>query len=163
MASKKTTTSAEMFEFPKFDMNKMADTYRELADKSAAQSKEVYSKAKTAAEDTTKALETTLESAQAGTVELSLKAIEAMRTNSDLSLSHMEAMLGVKSVAQMIELQTGFFRKQAEVMADQAKMMQETARKVAEEVSKPVKAVSEKSMAELKTAGEKAVTEFQAA
>ncbi|PWW01372.1 phasin [Hoeflea marina] len=163
MASKKSTTSAEMFEFPKFDMNKMADSYRELAEKSAAQGKEVYAKAKTAAEDSTKALESTLESAQAGTVELSLKAIEAMRVNSDLSLSHMEAMLGVKSVAQMIELQTGFFRKQAEVMADQAKMMQETARKVAENVSRPVKAVSEKNMAELKSVGEKAMDDFQAA
>lgn len=163
MASKKTTTSAEMFEFPKFDINKMADTYRELADKSAAQGKEAYAKVKTAAEDSTKAIESTLESAQAGTVELSLKAIDALRVNSDMSLSHMEAMLGVKSVAQMIELQTSFFRKQAEVMADQAKMMQETVRKVAEEVSKPVKAVSEKSMAELKTAGEKAVTEMQVA
>jgi hypothetical protein len=36
----------------------------------------------------------------------------------------MEALLGVKSVAQMIELQTGYFRKQAEMMADQAKTMQ---------------------------------------
>ena len=152
MATKKTATSAEMFEFPAFDMTKMADGYREMADKSVNQSKENYAKVKAVAEDATKAIEATMESAQAGTVELSLKAIDAARGNVEHSLSHMEALLGVKSVAQMIELQTGYFRKQAEMMADQAKTMQEAARKLAEDVSKPAKTVAEKAMSEIKAA-----------
>lgn len=152
MATKKNETSAELFQFPAFDVTKMTDGYREMAEKSVNQSKEAYAKVKTVAEDATKAIETTLESAQAGTVELSLKAIDAARVNTEHSLSHMEALLGVKSVAQMLELQTGFFRKQAELMADQAKVMQEAARKVAEDVSKPVKSVTEKAMTEFKTA-----------
>ncbi|MEM5471610.1 phasin family protein [Hoeflea sp. AS60] len=152
MATKKTTTSAEMYEFPSFDVSKMTDSYREMADKSVNQTKEAYAKVKTVSEDATKAIETTLETAQAGTVELSLKAIDAARGNVEHSLSHMEALLGVKSVAQMIELQTGFFRKQAEMMADQAKTMQEATRKLAEEVSKPSKTVAEKAMSEFKAA-----------
>lgn len=152
MATKKTATSAEMFEFPTFDVAKITDGYREFADKSVNQTKEAYAKVKTVAEDATKAIESTLESAQSGTVELSLKAIEATRGNVEHSLSHMEALLGVKSVAQMIELQTSFFRKQAEMMVDQAKVMQEAARKVAEDVSKPVKTVAEKAMSEFKAA-----------
>jgi hypothetical protein len=79
MATKKTTTSAEMFEFPTFDVSKMTDSYREMADKSVNQTKEAYAKAKTVAEDATKAIESTLETAQAGTVDLSLKAIDAAR------------------------------------------------------------------------------------
>ncbi|WP_339764546.1 phasin [uncultured Hoeflea sp.] len=152
MATKKTTTTADVFEFPAFDVSKMTDGYREMADKSVNQTKEAYAKVKTVAEDTTKAMETTLETAQAGTVELSLKAIDAARGNVEHSLSHMEALLGVKSVAEMIELQTGFFRKQAEMMADQAKVMQEAAKKVAEDVSKPAKTVAEKAMSEIKVA-----------
>ncbi|MBU4528908.1 MAG: phasin family protein [Hoeflea sp.] len=151
MATKKTAT-ADVFEFPTFDMTKVADGYREMADKSVNQTKEAYAKAKTAAEDATKAIETTLETAQAGTVELSLKAIDAARGNVEHSLSHMEALLGVKSVAQMIELQTSFFRKQAEMMVDQTKMMQEAAKKVAEDVSKPTKTIAEKAMSEIKAA-----------
>lgn len=151
MATKKTAT-ADVFEFPAFDMTKMADGYREMADKSVNQTKENYAKVKTAAEDATKAIETTLETAQAGTVELSLKAIDAARGNVEHSLSHMEALLGVKSVAQMIELQTSFFRKQAEMMVDQTKMMQEAAKKVAEDVSKPTKTIAEKAMSEVKAA-----------
>jgi hypothetical protein len=57
MATKKTATSAEMFEFPTFDVSKMADSYREMADKSVNQTKEAYAKAKTVAEDATKAIE----------------------------------------------------------------------------------------------------------
>ncbi|WP_420408213.1 phasin family protein [Hoeflea sp.] len=152
MATKKTATSAEMFEFPAFDMSKMADSYREMADKSVNQTKENYAKVKAVAEDATKAIETTMENAQAGTVELSLKAIDSARTNAELSLSHMEALLGVKSVAQMFELQTAFMRKQAEMMVDQTKIMQETAKKVAEDVSKPTKTISEKAMNEFKVA-----------
>ncbi|MDF1606591.1 phasin [Hoeflea sp. YIM 152468] len=152
MATKKTATSAEMFEFPKFDVSKMTDGYREMADRSITQTKEAYAKVKTVAEDTTKAIEATLETAQSGTVELSLKAIDAARGNAEHSLSHMEALLGVKSVAQMIELQTAFFRKQAEMMVDQAKVMQEATRKVADEVSKPAKTVTEKAMGEFKAA-----------
>lgn len=152
MATKKTATSADVFEFPTFDMAQMSDGYREMADKSLNQTKEAYAKVKTVSEDATKAIEATLENAQAGTVELSLKAIDAARVNAEHSLSHMEALLGVKTVAQMIELQTSFFRKQAEMMVDQVKIMQEATKKVAEEVSKPVKAVAEKAMDEIKVA-----------
>ena len=152
MATKKTAPTADVFEFPAFDMAKMTDGYREMADKSVTQTKEAYAKVKTAAEDATKAIEETLETAQSGTVELSLKAIDAARGNAEHTLSHMEALLGVKSVAQMIELQTGFFRKQAEMMVDQVKVMQGAAKKVAEDVSKPVKTVTEKAMSEIKVA-----------
>ena len=67
-----------------------------------------------------------------------------MRTNAESSLSHMEALLGVKSVAELLELQTAFTRKQAEVAVEQMKSMQETSRKVAEEVTKPSKDAAEK-------------------
>jgi phasin len=152
MATKKAATTANVFEFPAFDMTKMSDGYREMADKSVNQTKEAYAKVKTVAEDATKAIEATMENAQSGTVELSLKAIDAARGNAEHSLSHMEALLGVKTVAQMIELQTGFFRKQAEMMVEQVKTMQDAAKKVAEDVSKPVKTVAEKAMDEIKVA-----------
>lgn len=145
-------TAAEVFEFPAFDMNKMTDSYREFADKSVSQTKESYEKVKVAAEDATKAVEATMENAQAGTVELSLKAIDAVRANTEHSLSHLEALLGVKSVSQMLELQTAYVRKQTELMVDQAKSMQEAARKVMEDVAKPGKAAADKAMANIKLA-----------
>ena len=127
------------------DPSKMTESYRELAEKGLVQSKDAYDKLKTAAEDATKTVEQTLESAQSGTVELSMKAIEAVRTNADNSLTHIEALLGVKSVAELFELQSSFIRKQAETAVDQAKDIQEAARKVADKVAKPSKTAYEKA------------------
>jgi phasin len=147
MATKKTD---DVFSMPSFDPAKVTDSLREFAEKGAVQSKEAYAKMKTAAEDATKTVEATLESAQSGTVELGLKAIDALRTNAENSLSHMEALLGVKSVSELFELQTAFIRKQAELAMEQAKAMQEATKKVAENVTKPGKDAAEKAMSSFK-------------
>jgi phasin len=151
MAATKKIADAEVFAFPAFDAGKITDGYREFTEKSVAQSKEAYDKMKSAAEDATKTMETTLETAQAGSVELGLKAVDAMRTNSENLFSHIEALMGVKSIAEMIELQSSFLRKQVEVTVDQTRTMQETFRKVAEDVSKPGKAAVEKTVKEVQT------------
>ena len=134
----------DVFSFSAFDPSKFSDSFRELAEKSVNQSKDAFAKVKEASEDATKTIEATLEKAQAGTVELGLKAIDAIRANAESSFSHMEALLGVKSVSELLELQTSFARKQAEVAVEQIKSMQETSRKVAEEVTQPGKDAAQK-------------------
>ncbi|MDO9418298.1 phasin [Pararhizobium sp.] len=147
MATKKTD---DVFSMASFDPAKITDSMREFAEKGAAQSKEAYAKMKTAAEDASKTVEATMESAQSSTVEIGLKAIEALRTNAENSLSHMEALLGVKSLSELFELQTGFIRKQAELAVEQAKSMQEATKKAAESVSQPAKAAAEKAISTFK-------------
>lgn len=142
----------DIFSFSTFDPSRLTDSFREFAEKGATQSREAFTKIKDAAEETTKVVETTLQTAQSASVEIGLKAIDAMRTNADLSLTHLESLMGVKSVAQLIELQTSFIRKQAEVAVEQAKALQETARKVSEDVTKPAKEAAEKAMSTFKTA-----------
>ncbi|CAH0339556.1 phasin [Rhizobium sp. CECT 9324] len=142
----------DIFSFTAFDPSKMQESLRDFAEKGAAQSKDAYAKLKTATEEATKTVEATVQTAQAGTVEIGLKAIDALRTNAEMSLAHMEALLGVKSVAELVELQTSFIRKQAEVTVEQAKSIQETAKKVAETVTKPGKDAAEKVMSTFKAA-----------
>jgi phasin len=149
MATKKID---DMFSIASIDPSKFSESFRDFAEKGAAQTKEAYAKMKEAAEDATKTVEATVESAQAGSVELGLKAIDALRINAENSLSHMEALLGVKSVAELFELQTAFLRKQAEVAVEQARTLQETSKKVAERVSAPGKSAAEKAMKSFKTA-----------
>jgi phasin len=150
MATKKIDDVFSIASIASIDPSKFSESFRDFAEKGAAQTKEAYAKMKEAAEDATKTVESTLESAQAGSVELGLKAIEALRTNAENSLSHMEALLGVKSVAELFELQTAFLRKQAEVAVEQAKTLQETSKKVAEKVSAPGKSAAEKAMKSFK-------------
>lgn len=149
MANKKTD---DVFSVAAFDPAKVTESLRDFAEKGAAQTKDAYAKMKAAAEDATKTVEATLENAQSGTVELGLTAIEAMRTNAENSLSHMEAMLGVKSVSELFELQTAFVRKQAEVAVEQARTMQEVSRKVAEKVAAPARSAAEKTFKTFKAA-----------
>lgn len=147
MATKKTD---DIFSMASFDPAKISENMREFAEKGAAQSKEAYAKLKTVTEDATKTVEATMENAQSGSVELGLKAVEALRVNAENSLSHMEALLGVKSVSELFELQTSFIRKQAELAVEQAKTMQEATRKVAENVAQPTKSAAEKAMSSFK-------------
>jgi phasin len=142
----------DMFSFSAFDPSKMTEGFRDFAEKGATQSREAYAKMKAATEEATKTVESTMQSAQSGSVELGLKAIDALRTNAEISLAHMEKLLGVKSFAELIELQTGFIRKQAEITVEQAKSMQDTARKIVEDVTKPGKEAAEKAMTTFKAA-----------
>ncbi len=150
--AEKTAEFVENVEFPSFDASKATDQMRAFAEKGVEQSKEAYTKMKTGAEETQKALESSFETAKGVSADLSLKTISAMRASAEAGFSHLEALVGVKSLSEFIELQTSFMRKRVEVTVEQAKEFQAVATKAAEDVSKPVKSVFEKTMKELKVA-----------
>lgn len=147
-----TVKKDDVFSTAAFDPSKLSESFRDFAEKGAAQSKEAFAKMKTAAEEAGKTVEAIVQTAQAGSVEIGLKAIDALRTNAESSLAHMEALLRVKSVAELFELQTSFIRKQAEVTVEQAKSIQETTKQVAEKLAKPAKDAAEKAMSTFKAA-----------
>ena len=144
--------TVENVEFPSFDASKATDQVRAFAEKGLEQSKEVYAKVKTGAEEAQKALESTYETAKSVGSDLSLKTIAALRTNTEAGFSHLEALVGAKSLSEVVELQTAFVRKSVELAVEQAKELQTVTTKAAEDVSKPLKAVFEKAVKELKVA-----------
>lgn len=145
-------TAKDTIEFPSFDASKATEQLRDFTEKGMEQTKEVYSKLKSGAEDAQKTFESTYETARATGADLSLKAISAMRANADATFSHLEALVGVKSVSEFIELQTAWMRKSVESAVEQAKDLQAASTKAVEDVSKPVKTAFEKTMKELKVA-----------
>lgn len=149
---KSAAQSAETMEFPTFDASKAADQFRVFAEKGVEQTKEVYGKLKSNAESAQKALETTFEAAKTSGNDLSLKSIAALRTNAEMGFAHLESLIGAKSLSEVIELQTAFFRKGAETAVAQAKDLQTTVTKAAEEVSKPMKNLFETAVKEFKAA-----------
>ena len=148
--SKKSDTDA--FAMPSFDASKVSDQFRDFAEKGLEQSKDAYAKMKTATEDAQKTVEETFKSVQTAGADASLKAIAALRANTEAGLNHLEALVGVKSVADFVELQTSFFRKQAELVTAQAKELQDISTKAAEKAAAPVKAAFEKVVTEFKAA-----------
>jgi len=150
--SKATAKTAETIEFPTFDAEKATDQFRAFTEKGVEQSKETYAKMKAGAESAQKALESTFETAKSAGSELALKSIATMRTNAEAGFSHLEALAGAKSLAEVMELQSAFFRRAVEQTIEQAKDFQATSTKVASDMSRPMKDVFEKSMKELKVA-----------
>ena len=148
----KAAKPADVMEFPTFDATAATDQFRAFAEKGVEQTKEAYSKMKANAEDAQKVLESTFETARSASSDLSLKSIDAMRANSEAAFSHLEALVGVKSVSEFLELQTAYLRKRVEMTVEQAKDMQALSSKAAEEVGKPIKDAFEKAMKELKVA-----------
>lgn len=144
--------TADTIEFPSFDADKATDQFRAFAEKGVEQSKEAYARMKSGAESAQKALESSFENARAVSNEMTLKSIAAARTNAEANFAHLEALVGAKSLSEVIELQTAFIRRSFETAVEQAKDFQTASSKAAEDVAKPVKDVFEKSIKELKVA-----------
>jgi phasin len=146
------TKTADTIEFPSFDASKATEQFRAFAEKGVEQSKEAYAKLKTGSAEAQKALESTYETAKTVSGDLSLKAIAALRANAEANFSHLESLVGAKSFAEIVELQTAFLRQRVEMAAEQARDFQASASKAAEDLSKPIKGVFEKAFSEFKAA-----------
>ncbi|WP_235919025.1 phasin [Aureimonas psammosilenae] len=119
------------------DPAKMNEAFRTMTQRSMEQSREAYGRMKTAAEEATRTLENTMESAHNNSLQLSKRAIDAMRRNADLGFSHLERLMAAKSFAEVIELQTRYVRQQIETSTDQAKEMQSLTQSIAQDLLKP--------------------------
>ena len=125
------------FQFP--------NAFRELAEKSVTQARETYAKLKTAAEDATDLVESTVEAAREGAFALSVKALDAAKTNSDASFALARELFGARTLSEVIELQSAYARRLFESTTAQFKEFQELAEKVVTDTTKPVAEKVERS------------------
>jgi phasin len=118
---------------------------RDFAEKGAAQAKDTYTKIKVATDEASTAFEGAYTSATKGVSTLGLKALETARSNANASFDHAISLFGVKTLSDVIELNTAFLRKQTETATAQVKEFGELAQQVANEAIAPVKAQVEKT------------------
>ena len=133
--------ASNVFDMPKFDMPKfeMPSAFREMAEKGIAMAKDNYDKMKSTAEEATDVLEETYSTASKGCSGYGLKVIEAGRANANATFDLMTELLGAKSYAEVVELSTGFMRKQFDAVTAQAKDLTEEAQKVCTDTAEPIK------------------------
>jgi phasin len=143
-AAESADKAAEAFGFGTTDI---PVAVREFADRTLDQAREFYSRAKTAAEEANDIFEGTFDSARESAKVLSLKSLDAVKSNADASFDLFKEMLGVKSFADALELQTTFARKQWETMTEQVRDFQETTQKVLTDAAKPGRSAWEKAFA----------------
>lgn len=141
----------EMFAMPQMgNPTEIVEQIRAMAEENMEKSKAALEKARAVYEDLQKEAETGMHTAQAHTSKISLTAIDQLRSNTETAFGHVEKLMNVKSVAELVELQSAFVRQQAEMAVDTAKTMQGLYQKAGEEMAAPAKAAAEKAMGALK-------------
>src|SRR6185437_439601 len=132
---------APKFELPKFELPKfeVPTAFREFAEKGIAQAKENYEKVKSAAEEATDVLEDTYSTASKGCASYGLKFIETTRANADATFDMLTELMTAKSYSEMVELYSGYLRKQFDALVAQTKELSEHAQKVATDTAEPIK------------------------
>jgi phasin len=114
-------------------------SFRSALEKGVVESRAAFAKAKSAADETASAFEVSFAAAKDGAFAINTKAFEAMRANADANFDFLKAVFAVKSLPDLITLQTDFVRKQVETMTGQSKDFGALAQKAMAGAVEPIK------------------------
>ena len=117
---------------------------RAFAEKGVSQARDSYAKFKDVAESHNGTIEAVVSSVSKGASEYSAKLMEIMKANSTATLDLAQALIGVKSPSEVMELWTSHARKQFEAFTTDANALAELSQKVATETVEPIKANASK-------------------
>ena len=115
----------------------MPESVRALAEKSVAQTRQLYEHS---LEAVLESWERLVDAAGHGTVALNRKAIDIARRNINTGFGLAESLAGAKNLAEAMELQAAYWRKQLGELAAQAGEMRTLSTKVTADVAAPIKA-----------------------
>ncbi len=114
-------------------------SFRSALEKGVVESRAAFAKAKIAADETASAFEVSLAAAKNGALAINTKAFEAQRVNADANFDFLKAVFAVKSLPDLITLQTEFARKQVETISGQSKDFGALAQKAMADTVEPIK------------------------
>jgi phasin len=137
------------FAYPKFEV---PEVVRSLAEQGLKQTREVYARAKNAAEEATDLLEDSLEASRKSMRDAQFKALDMAKANTDATFELLRQLLTVTSVSDAVQLQTAFARERFEAFVGFSKDVQEMMSKAGAEVGKPAKAILDKTLSFAKAA-----------
>jgi hypothetical protein len=115
------------------------ETVRTTLEKGVVESRAVLARAKASADDAANAFEQSFAAAKDGVMAINAKALEALRANTEANLDFIKACFGVKTLSDLVALQTEFARKQVDTVAVQIKDLGALTRKAMVETTEPVK------------------------
>jgi phasin len=112
---------------------------RELAEKNITQMRETYERSKDALEGVLQSWERSLDATNQGAVALNRKIIVIAQRNINSSFDLAKSLAGAKSLAEAMELQAHYWRKQLDTLAAQAEEVRTLSTQVAADATKPMK------------------------
>jgi phasin len=112
---------------------------REFAEKAVAQTREAYERSNSALEAALETLEKSFDAAGQGAVALNRKIIEIAQRNLNSGFDLANQLAGAKNLAEIVELQAAYWRKQIDALTAQAEEVRSLATKVAADTAAPTK------------------------
>ena len=117
---------------------------RAFAEKGVSQARDNYAKFKDAAETHNGTIEAVFSVFSSGAKEYSAKVMEMVKETASANLDLAQAMVGVKSPSEAMELWSSHAKAQFETFTANTKELAELAKKVATETAEPIKASASK-------------------
>jgi phasin len=112
---------------------------RALAEKTVAQSRQAYDGSLDALEASLTTFERSFDAAGQGAAAFNRKIVDIARRNVDASFDLASSLAGAKNLADIVELQSAFWRKQFGVLTAQAEEVHALSTKVAADAAEPIR------------------------
>jgi phasin len=120
-------------------VEEIQQSFRSALEKSVAESRAAFAKAKTHADEAASAFEVSFAAAKDGALAINAKALEALRANADANFDFLKSVFAAKSLTDVIALQTEFARKQVETVTSQGKDISALTQKAMADAVEPIK------------------------
>jgi phasin len=127
---------AELFEG--VDMA-VPEAVRAIAEQTVTQSREAYETAKDTMEEAVEVLEKSIDQAGQGAAALNRKVIDNAQTNLNTGFDLAKDLASAKNIAEIMELQASYARKQFESLTAQAEEIRTLSTKIATDTTDPIK------------------------
>jgi phasin len=116
------------------------EAVRAMAEKTVTQTREAYDRSKDAFDASLTTFERSFDASGQGAAAFNRKIIDIARRNVDTSFDLAQSLTGAKTLADMVELQAAFWRKQFAVLTAQAEEVRSLSTKVMADAGEPLKA-----------------------
>jgi phasin len=113
---------------------------RALAEKTVAQTRETYDRSLDAFDASVTTFEKSFDAAGQGATAFNRKIVDIARRNVDVSFDLAKSLAGAKNLADMVELQAAYWRKQFDALTAQAEEVHALSTKVTTAAAEPIKA-----------------------
>jgi phasin len=118
---------------------KVPEAMRALAEKNITQTREVYERSKDALEAVLVSWERSFDAAGQGAVALNRKVIDIAQRNINSGFDLAKSLAGAKNLAEALELQAAYWRRQFGVLTAQAEEVRALSTKVTADAAEPIK------------------------
>jgi phasin len=125
---------------------------RDLVEKTVAQSREVYDRSADAFDASVATFEKSFDAAGQGAVAFNRKIIDIAQRNLNSVFDLAKSLAGARNLADIVELQAAYWRKQFETLTAQAEEVRALSTKVTADAAQPLKSQMERGVDKLRKA-----------